>query len=84
MIRKRQLYQDLLEVDIDTHIKIIRRNISWETNLEIMAFTDLMKININILTSLDQITLEFEINHPHNICLNILKKLETLWRITIT
>ena len=45
----------------------MRRNLFWVTNLEIMAFSDLMRININIFTSLDQITSELEINHPHNI-----------------
>ena len=35
--------------------------------MEIIEFSDLMRININMFTSLDQITPEFEINRPHNI-----------------
>ena len=36
------------------------------TNLELLAFSDLMRLNINIKTSLDQVAPEFKIDHPQN------------------
>ena len=36
------------------------------TNLELLAFSDLMKLNINIHTSLDQEDPKFKIYHPQN------------------
>ena len=38
----------------------------WGTNLDILAFSDLMRLNINIYTSLDQEDQEFKIDHPQN------------------
>ena len=61
--------EDLWESDFDIHIHNIRRNEFWGTNLEIISFSDLIRININMFTSLDQITPEFEINHPNNLSL---------------
>ena len=37
-----------------------------DTNLERLAFSKLTKLNINIYTSLDQVSLEFQINHSQN------------------
>ena len=37
----------------------MRREGYWDTNLEKLAFSDLMKLNINIYTSLDQDSPEF-------------------------
>ena len=45
----------------------MKRNRFWGTNLEIMAFSDMMRLNICIYTSLDRNAPEVEINHPHNI-----------------
>ena len=64
----------------------MRREGYWGTNLELLAFSDLMRLNINIYNSLDQDTPEFQINHPQNTGeINIfLIKLETLWMLAIT
>ena len=68
MTRKRRIYENFWEENFDTHIKIYMwRNRFLGTNLEIMAFSDLMRINVHIFISLDKITFEFEINHPHNV-----------------
>ena len=45
----------------------MKRNEFWENNLEIMAFSDMMRYNISIYTSLDQKFPEVEINYPYNI-----------------
>ena len=44
----------------------MRANGYWGTNLELLAFSDLMRLNINIKTSLDQDAPEFKIDHPQN------------------
>ena len=38
----------------------------WGTNLKLFAFSDLMRLNINIYTSLNQEDPEFKIDHPQN------------------
>ena len=45
----------------------MKRNGFWRTILEIITLSNLMRININIFTLVNQISPEFEINHPHNI-----------------
>ena len=50
----KHLYKNLLEGDFDTDIRNIKRNGFWGTNLEIMAFSDMMRLNISIYTSLNQ------------------------------
>ena len=44
----------------------MRKDGYWGTNLELLAFSDLMRLNINIYTSLDQEDPEFKIDHPQN------------------
>ena len=44
----------------------MRREGYWGTNLELLAFSDIMRLNINIYTSLDQDSPEFQINNPQN------------------
>ena len=44
----------------------MRKDGYWGTNLELLAFSDLMRLNINIYTSLDQEDSEFKIDHPQN------------------
>ena len=44
----------------------MRKDGYWGTNLELLAFSDLMKLNINIYTSLDQEDPVFKIDHPQN------------------
>ena len=44
----------------------MRREGYWGTNLELLAFSDLMRLNINIYTSLNQDSPEFQINNPQN------------------
>ena len=47
----------------------MRKDGYWGTNLELLAFSDLMKLNIYIYTSLDQEDQEdqeFKIDHPQN------------------
>ena len=53
LIGKRHLYLDLLDADFDTHIRNMKRSVFLETNLEIMAFSDIRRLNNNIYTSLD-------------------------------
>ena len=62
--RKKEVYQAFCEGDIENHLLNMRRDGYWGTNLELIAFSGLMIINIH--TSLDQDHPEFEINYPHN------------------
>ena len=66
IIKKRQKYEHLLEGNLDNHITNMRKDVYWGINLELLAFSDLMKLNINIYTSLDQVDPEFKIDHPQN------------------
>ena len=45
----------------------MKRNGFWGINLEIIKFSDMMRLNIRIYISLHQIFPEVEINHSHNI-----------------
>ena len=45
LIRKKHLYKNLWESDFDTHIRNIKRNGFWGTNLEKIAFSDMMRLN---------------------------------------
>ena len=54
------------EKNLETHIQNMRKNRILRASLEIMTFSDLMRLNIRIYTSLDQQEPEKEINHPHN------------------
>ena len=66
LIKKKEIYRHIWEGDIDRHVANMRREGYWGTNLELLAFSDLMRLNINIYTSLDQEEPEFQINHPQN------------------
>ena len=66
LIKKKEIYRHIWEGDIDSHVANMRREGYWGTNLELLAFSDLMRLNINIYTSLDQEEPEFQINHPQN------------------
>ena len=48
IIKKRQMYEHLWEGNLDNHITNMRKNGYWGTNLELLAFSDLMRLNINI------------------------------------
>ena len=52
LIGKRHLYLDILDADFDAHIRNMKRSVFLETNLEIMAFSDLRRLNNSIYTSL--------------------------------
>ena len=62
----------------------MKRSVFWGTNLEIMAFFDMMRLNISIYTLRDQIFSQAKISHPNNTgVINFsFKKLKTLWRTT--
>ena len=64
--KKKEIHRHIWEGDIDSHVANMRREGYWGTNLELLAFSDLMRLNINIYTSLDQEEPEFQINHPQN------------------
>ena len=66
LIKKKEIYRHIWEGDIDSHVANMRREGYWGTNLELLAFSDLMRLNISIYTSLDQEEPEFQINHPQN------------------
>ena len=53
LVRKKHLSENLWEGDFDTHIRNMKRNKFWGTNLEIMTFSDMMMLNTSIYTSLD-------------------------------
>ena len=44
----------------------MRKDGYWGTNLELLAFSDLMRLNINIFTSINQEDPKFKIDHPQN------------------
>ena len=67
LISKKHLYENLWEGDFDTHIRNMKWNGFWKNSLEIIIFSDMMRLNISIYTSLDQNFLEVEINHPQYI-----------------
>ena len=48
IIKKRQIYEHLWEGNLDNHITNMRKDGYWGTNLELLAFSDLMRLNINI------------------------------------
>ena len=50
ILRNRDTYQNIWERNLETHIQNMRKNRVWGTSLEIMAFSDLMRLNINIYT----------------------------------
>ena len=66
IIKKRQIYEHLWEGNLNNHKINMRKDEYWETNLELLAFSDLMRLNINIYTSLNQEDPEFKIDHPQN------------------
>ena len=66
IFKKKEIYRHICEGDLDNHLIWMRREGYWGTNLELLAFSDLMRLNINIFTSLDQDSPEFQINHPQN------------------
>ena len=43
-----QIYEHLWEGNLDNHITNMRKDGYWETNLELFAFSDLMRLKINI------------------------------------
>ena len=53
---KMKIYKHIREGDLDYHL--IRRERYWDTNLELRAFSDLIRLSIYIYTSLDQDALE--------------------------
>ena len=65
MIKKKHLFENLWEDDFDTQIRNMKINGFWGTNLEIIEFSDIMRLNINIYTSLDQYFSEVEIIRPY-------------------
>ena len=67
LISKKNLYENLWEGHFDTHIRNLKINGFWGINLEIMIFSDMIRLNICLYTSLDQNFTEVEINHLHNI-----------------
>ena len=64
--KKKEAYQSFYEGNIENLLLNMRRDGYWGTNFELLDFSDLMRININIYTSLNQDHQEFAINHPHN------------------
>ena len=66
IFKKKEIYRHICEGDLDNHLIRMKREWYWGTNLELLAFSDLMRLNINIYTSLDQDSPEFQINHPQN------------------
>ena len=42
----------------------MKREWYWDTNLELLAFSDLIKLNTNIYASLNQDASELQINLP--------------------
>ena len=44
--RKKHLYENLWEGDFDTYIRNMKRNGFWENNHEIIAFFDMMRLNM--------------------------------------
>ena len=44
-----QIYEHLWEDNLDNHITNMRKDGYWGNNLELLAFSDLMRLNINIL-----------------------------------
>ena len=56
---RRKKYWHICEEDSDNHLIWIRREGYWGSNLELLAFSDLMRLIINIYTSLDQDSPEF-------------------------
>ena len=67
LIRKKHLHENLWEGDFDTHISNMKRNGFWGTNLDIMIFSDMVRLCVGVYISLDQNFHEVEINHPRNI-----------------
>ena len=47
---KRKKYRHICEGDLDNHVMFMRREGYWGTNLELLAFSDLMRLNINTIT----------------------------------
>ena len=66
IIWDKYIYEHLWEGNLDNHITNMRKDEYWGTNLELLAFLDLMRLNIKIYTSLDQDDPEFKIDHPQN------------------
>ena len=64
--KKKEVYQAFCEGDIKKHLLKMWKDGYWGTNIELLAFSDLIRININIYTSLNQDHSEFKINHSHN------------------
>ena len=48
VIKKKKIYEHLWESNLDNHITNMRKDEYLETNLKLLAFSDLMKLN-NIL-----------------------------------
>ena len=66
IFKKKEIYKHICEWDLDNHLIWMRKEGYWGMNLELLTFSDLMRLNINIYTLLDQDSLEFQINHPQN------------------
>ena len=66
IFKKKEVYRHICGGDLDNHLIWMRREGYWGTNLQLLVFSDLMRLNINIYTSLDQDSPEFQINHPQN------------------
>ena len=55
-----------MRIDFDTYLRNMKLNGFWRTNLEIIAFSDMMRLNISIYLSLEQNVPEVKINYLHN------------------
>ena len=85
IFKMKEIYRHICDGDLDNHITWMRSEGYWGTNLELLAFSDLMRLNINIhfiRSRLSRILDLSSTKYRWNKCFP--KKLEILWRLAIT